>query len=106
MRALSDEEYIKVCIGRQTNEELKNIVRELKDIWRWIDTIRPQAKCKVTKDKLGQYYITLNGRALKYLLVYMKNVPPVEPFWNDGEKTVVPMPPDFGTKEWASSQHE
>lgn len=103
MKAVSDNEYIKVCIGRQTEEELRNIVRELRSVWRWLDTIRPQADFKLTKDKYDQYYITLNGRALMYLLVFLKNVPPVEPFWTEKDKVIVPMPPDFGTKEWANS---
>ena len=106
MLAIGNNEYVKVCIGKQATAELSNIVREIKDVLRWLDTVVPAAEFKVTKDKHQQYYIILNGRALQYLLVYLKNVPPPEPFYAKEGAVVVPMAPDFGTKGWANSQPE
>jgi hypothetical protein len=74
-------ELINVNMGRLTHEQAANIARELRYIWRYLEDIRPNGdlhaavKMKVTKDENGQYHFYLNQQAIKYLLMYAKDIP-------------------------------
>ena len=60
---------IDVNIGSILDDQVKNIVRELKDSWRYLDNVRPGAEVRATRDSNGQAHIYINGQGIKYLLL-------------------------------------
>lgn len=89
-------------MGRLTHDQAANIAREIRYIWRYLEDVRPQgdlkavAKLKVTKDTNGQYHFYLNHQAIKYLLMYAKDIPgPIMQRREQGSKECPPEVPDF-----------
>lgn len=89
--------YTRIMLGRLELEQVKNIVREIKMLWQYLDNVWPNGDrkqlpdIKVTRDNAGQYYAHMNERALTYMLLYCRNLPKIEL----PQKDAVTMPPDF-----------
>lgn len=91
---MGDKETIPIYLGKLEDIELRNIVRELKDILRPYETISPGPIMRMTRDTNEQYTIHLNQRALRYIIRHIKDVPATVPFFSENEKRAA-MPPDF-----------
>ena len=70
-----------ICMGNIPLEQVKNIARELRYLWRHLEMIYPngdrkqRAQLKVTRDRFGQYHFYLNHQAIKIILLLLKDVP-------------------------------
>lgn len=91
---LGPEEFISVNLGAISESELKNIARELKRLWQYLDNVHPRAELRATREASGEYYLHLNGRALLYILLFCKDLEPYLPE-TIKQSSEVPMPPDF-----------
>lgn len=78
---VTDAEWIDITLGRISEAEAKNIARELRQLWLYVDTVYPGgdlkrgARLKITKDNAGQYHFYLNRQALVFILLFCKNLP-------------------------------
>lgn len=91
------DNYTKICIGRMELDKVKNIVREVKRIYSYLDNVWPNGQrsllpnVQVTKDRNEQYYIVINKTALSYLFIFMSSISSQL----EKEDKLPPMPPDF-----------
>lgn len=91
-------EYVDINVGRITREELANIVREVRSLWRNLDNVYPggdrqaKANIKATLDRYGQYHIWLNHQALVFVMLFCKDIPKQTLV---KQSTAPPMPADF-----------
>ena len=99
---MDPREFINVNMGRLTHEQASNIAREIRELWKYLGDVRPQgdrhavAQLKVTKDSFDQYHFYLNHQAIKYLLMYAKNIPgPIAERKELSQKECPPQVPDF-----------
>lgn len=95
---LHQTDEIGVCVGFVADEQVKNIIRELKYLWHNLDSVRPEAKVRATRDQFGQAWIYINGQGLKYIFLLAKNWKEFTletPMFADPNKQATKMPPDF-----------
>ena len=98
---LHQVDEVGICIGFVSDDQVKNILRELRGLWRFLDTVRPAGSVRATRDQFGQAWIYINSQALKYLFLLSKD-------WQEfkitpeimraDKQATPPMPADFGVK--------
>ena len=94
------DEWTNVNIGRRSKEQVVNIAREIKALWRFSGDIRPNgdrkkvAQLKVTIDSFGQYHIYLNHQALKLMLLSVKDIVDLLPIGKQATPGLPPCPPE------------
>jgi hypothetical protein len=92
------DDYTKIRLGNIELEEVRNIVREIKHLWQYVDNVWPGGDrkllpdIKITRNKQGIYHAHMNAQALTYLLIFCKNIQPYSEVKQDVEE---PMPPGF-----------
>lgn len=75
-----ENNYTKIYLGNLELDEVRNIVREIKGLWRYLDNVYPngsrkdKADIKITRDKFGQYHAHMNPQALTFTLLFCKNL--------------------------------
>lgn len=69
-------------------------MRELRQLWLYLDDVHPRAEVKATRDQRGGYAIYLNGRALQYILRFCSKIPALD-IPSDKQAGDTPMPPNF-----------
>ncbi len=92
---ISSGSWIKVNVGAISLDEVKNIARELKYIWKNLDNLSPKAELRVTVDASGRYSVHLNGRAVMYMLLFCKDIAELKPEPVKQGPEMPPMPADF-----------
>lgn len=68
---------MKIPLAAISEAGVRNIVRELRSLWMYLDDVHPRAQVKVTKDPRG-YNIYVNGRALQYIMLFCSKLKPLE----------------------------
>lgn len=95
---MNGREFIKLNMGRLTKEQASNIAREIRYLWRYLETVYPngdkqsRAQLRVTIDRYGQYNFYLNHQAMKLILFYAKDIP--GPMRKDKQTTTPVCPPE------------
>lgn len=94
--------YTKIMLGRLEIDEVKNIAREIKMLWHFLEDVWPNGDrrqlpdIQVTRDPHGQYWAYVNDRGLTYILLYCKNFPdPRSVLEYKKASSEKPMPPNF-----------
>lgn len=96
-----DKEFVNVVIGHRSKEEVANIAREIRALWRFTGDIRPNgdrhkcAQLKVTRDSFGQYHIYLNHQALALMLLSVRKITELLPIGKQSTTSAeTPCPPE------------
>lgn len=89
---VSQFDTVDIVLGHLSDDQARNIVRECKDRWRYLDKVKPAAEIQATRDTFGQVHIKINGQALKYLFLFLQDW---KEFKLEPREPSAPMPDDF-----------
>lgn len=98
---MQPHEFININMGRLSREQASNVARELRYLWRYLETVYPQGdkkqapQLKVTLDHSGSYHFYLNHQALKLILFYTKDIPGPLNLARTAKPECPPEVPDF-----------